>query len=95
MFKFIHVFIVVALMGVSGSHQAFAKANGNCITKPWQCKGWGVGNGGYKRDEPVAGAAHVSGKPVKDISKAHERYQKPVHRNGPCDSHMAGCIDHQ
>ncbi len=92
MFKFIHVFIVVALMGVSGSNQAFAReskafrinSQRDCRLHPESCP-------------PIksAGAAKVSGKPVTDISNVHERYQKPVHRNGGCDSHMAGCIDNQ
>ncbi len=93
MFNFIHAFIVVALIGVGASNQAFAKANGNCITKPWQCKGWGVGNGGYKRNEPVAGAANVSGGPIKDLSKPHERHGQPPIRTGGCDRNMGGCID--
>lgn len=92
MFKFIHVFIVVALMGVSGSNQAFAreskasKANqkANCLTHPESCP-----------PPKSAGAARVSGKIVKGISDVHEQYEKPVHRNGPCDSHMGGCNDYQ
>lgn len=94
MFKFVSTFVVLAFIGIGASNQAFAEAKANCITKPWQCKGSGAGKGAYQRDLPSAGAAKVSGKPIKGISDVHEQYEKPINRHGGCDRNMGGCIDH-
>ena len=89
MFKSIHVFIVVALMGIGASDQAFARAHKafldkNCITHPESCP-----------KLPSAGAAKVRGKGRNGPTSAGQGHQKPVIRNGGCDSHMGGCIDNQ